>query len=230
MTSADATPLPSRADALALVHEYTASDSLRKHMLAVEAAMRAYATRFGEDPERWGLTGLVHDFDYERFPNDAHSGTEEHPAEGVRILRARGWPEDILQAILGHATYCNVPRTTRMAQALFAVDELTGLVTATALVKPSKNLADVTASSVRKKMKDKGFARGVSRDDVLTGAQELGIELEPHIDFVINAMRTVAPALGLDGSAGNAGSGSNASDASSAGVAASPPPEAGEGR
>jgi len=230
VTSADATPLPSRADALALVHEYTASDSLRKHMLAVEAAMRAYATRFGEDPERWGLTGLVHDFDYERFPNDAHSGTEEHPAEGVRILRARGWPEDILQAILGHATYCNVPRTTRMAQALFAVDELTGLVTATALVKPSKNLADVTASSVRKKMKDKGFARGVSRDDVLTGAQELGIELEPHIDFVINAMRTVAPALGLDGSAGNAGSGSNASDASSAGVAASPPPEAGEGR
>jgi len=199
---ADARSLPSRDEALALVHEYTASDSLRKHMLAVEAAMRAYAAIFGEDAERWGLTGLVHDFDYERFPNAAHSATEEHPAEGVRILRARGWPEDILQAILGHATYCNVPRTSRMAQTLFAVDELTGLVTATALVKPSRNLADVTAASVRKKMKDKGFARGVSREDVLTGAQELGVELEPHIDVVITAMRAVAPALGLDGSAG----------------------------
>lgn len=221
MASDDATPLPSRADALALVQEYTASDSLRKHMLAVEAAMRAYAAHFGEDPERWGLTGLVHDFDYERFPNDAHSAAEEHPAEGVRILRARGWPEDILQAILGHATYCNVPRSTRMAQALFAVDELTGLVTATALVKPSRNLADVTASSVRKKMKDKGFARGVSREDVALGVQELGVELEPHIDFVINAMRTVAPALGLDGSAA----------AGTAPAAPAPPgPEAGEGR
>jgi putative nucleotidyltransferase with HDIG domain len=196
------TPLPSREEALALMHEYTASDSLRKHMLAVEAAMRAYAGTFGEDVDRWGLAGLMHDFDYERYPNASHSATEEHPAQGVRILRERGWPEDILQAILGHAHYCNVPRTTRMAQALFAVDELTGLVTATALVKPSRNLADVTASSVRKKMKDKGFARGVSREDVLLGAQELGVELEAHIAFVIEAMRGSAAALGLDGSAG----------------------------
>src|SRR5437763_14271516 len=132
--------LPSRAQTLALVHEYTASDSLRKHMLAVEAAMRAYAVKFGEDPERWGLTGLVHDFDYERFPNAAQSPTEEHPSEGVRILRARGWPEDILEALLGHATYCDTPRTTPMAKTLFAVDELTGLVTATALVKPSRSV------------------------------------------------------------------------------------------
>src|SRR6476646_8366039 len=126
--SSDA-PLPSREDALALVHEYTASESLRAHMLAVEAAMRAYAVKFGEDPERWGLTGLLHDFDYERFPNDAHSATEEHPAQGVRILRERGYPEDMLQAILGHATYCGVSRETTMARALFAVDELTGLIT-----------------------------------------------------------------------------------------------------
>ena len=199
--------LPSRDEALAIVHEYTASDSLRKHMLAVEAAMRAYAVFFGEDPDRWGLAGLVHDFDYERYPNASHSATEEHPSQGVRILRERGWPEDILQAILGHAQYCGVPRTTRMAQALFAVDELTGLVTATTLVKPSRNLAEVTASSVRKKMKDKGFARGVSREDVLLGAQELGVELEPHIDFVIQAMRGSAAALGLDGSAAAANGG-----------------------
>ena len=191
--------LPSRDETLALVHEYTASDSLRKHMLSVEAAMRAYALRFGEDPERWGLTGLVHDFDYERFPNEAHSPTEEHPAEGVRILRARGWPEDILEAIMGHAAYCNVPRTTRMAQALFAVDELTGLITATALVKPSKSVHDVEASSVKKKMKDKAFAKGVSREDVQIGAQELGVEMEPHIQFVIQAMRGVADAIGLAG-------------------------------
>jgi predicted hydrolase (HD superfamily) len=142
---------------------------------------------------------LIHDFDYERFPNDAHSPTDEHPAEGVRILRDRGWPEDILQAILGHATYCGVSRETRMAQALFAVDELTGLVTATALVRPSKSLHEVDARSVRKKMKDKGFARGVNRDDVLLGAQELGADLDAHIQFVIDAMRARAGELGLDG-------------------------------
>ncbi|MEO7085348.1 MAG: HD domain-containing protein [Gemmatimonadaceae bacterium] len=198
MTS-DPTPLPARADALALMHEYTASESLRKHMLGVEAAMRAYAVHFGEDPERWGLAGLIHDFDYERFPNDAHSGTEEHPSEGVRMLRARGWPEDILDAILGHAAYCKVPRVTRMAQALFAVDELSGLITATALVKPSKSVFDVNAKSVRKKMKDKAFARGVNRDDVMTGVSELGVELEPHIQFVIEAMRRSADAIGLAG-------------------------------
>ncbi|HEX6534632.1 MAG TPA: HD domain-containing protein [Gemmatimonadaceae bacterium] len=192
-------PLPSRADALALVQEYTSSDSLRKHMLAVEAAMRAYAEHFGEDPERWGLAGLLHDFDYERWPNAAHSPTEEHPAAGVRILRERGFPDDILQAILGHASYCGVPRETRLAKTLFAVDELTGLITATALVKPTKSVHDVDARSVRKKMKDKAFARGVSREDVLLGAEELGVDLDQHIQFVIDAMRRSADALGLEG-------------------------------
>jgi putative nucleotidyltransferase with HDIG domain len=191
--------LPSRAEAVALMHEYTASESLRKHMLSVEAAMRAYAEKFGEDPERWGLAGLIHDFDYERYPNATHSPTEEHPAQGVRILRERGWPDDVLQAILGHATYSGIPRETTMAKALFAVDELTGLVTATALVRPSKSLHEVDARSVRKKMKDKAFARGVSRDDVLLGAQELGVDLDAHIQFVIDAMRARAAELGLDG-------------------------------
>ena len=191
--------LPTRADALALMHDFTASESLRKHMLSVEAAMRAYARRFGEDPERWGLAGLIHDFDYERFPNGAHSATEEHPAQGVRMLREHGWPEDILQAILGHATYCNVPRESKMARALFAVDELTGLITATALVKPSRSVHDVDARSVKKKMKDKAFAKGVNRDDVILGAQELGVELDDHIQFVIEAMRGVAESIGLAG-------------------------------
>jgi putative nucleotidyltransferase with HDIG domain len=198
-------PLPTRADTLALVHEYTRSDSLRKHMLAVEAAMRAYAERFGEDVERWGLVGLVHDFDYERFPNDAHSATEEHPSEGVRILRARGWPEDMLEAILGHAQYTGVPRTTPMARTLFAVDELTGLVTATALVRPSKSVHEVDARAVRKKMKDKAFARGVSREDVARGAEELGVDLDEHIAFVIGAMQRAADSLGLGGSGAPAG-------------------------
>ena len=191
--------MPSREDALALQHEYTASDSLRKHMLAVESAMRAYAAKFGEDPERWGLAGLIHDFDYERYPNAEHSATEGHPAEGVRVLRERGWPDDILQAILGHATYSGVARETRMAKTLFAVDELTGLVTATALVRPSRSVHEVDARSVRKKMKDKGFARGVSREDVVLGAQELGADLDEHIQFVVDAMRGAADALGLSG-------------------------------
>lgn len=196
--------LPSRAEALALQHEYTQSDSLRKHMLAVEAAMRAYARKFGEDPERWGLAGLIHDFDYERYPNAEHSATAGHPAEGVRVLRERGWPEDVLQAILGHATYSGVPRETRMAKALFAVDELTGLVTATALVRPSRSVHEVDARAVRKKMKDKAFARGVSREDVVLGAQELGVDLDEHIQFVVDAMRDVADALGLGGRPANA--------------------------
>ncbi len=196
--------LPAREDALALVHEYTASDSLRKHMLAVETAMRAYAEHFGEDVERWGLTGLVHDFDYERFPNEAHSPTDEHPAQGVRILRDLGYPEDVLQAILGHATYCGVTRETRMAKTLFAVDELTGLITATALVRPSRSVQEVEARSVRKKMKDKAFARGVSREDVVQGAQELGVDLDEHIGFVIAAMQRNASALGLAGVTANA--------------------------
>jgi putative nucleotidyltransferase with HDIG domain len=191
--------LPARADALALVQEFTASDSLRKHMLAVEAAMRAYARKHGENEERWALAGLLHDFDYERWPNAAHAPDAEHPAEGVRLLRARGYPEDVLQAILGHASYTGVARTTAMAKALFAVDELTGLITATALVKPTKSVHDVEATSVRKKMKDKAFARGVSREDVIRGAEELGLPLDEHIAFVIAAMRGAAPALGLAG-------------------------------
>lgn len=181
------------------MHEYTASDSLRKHMLSVEAAMRAYAEHFGEDPERWGLAGLIHDFDYERFPNASRSATEEHPSQGVKLLRERGWPEDILQAILGHAAYTNVARETRMARTLFAVDELTGLITATALVKPTKSVHDVDARSVRKKMKDKAFAKGVSREDVLLGVQEMGVDLDQHIQFVIDAMRREADAIGLAG-------------------------------
>lgn len=192
-------PLPPRADTLALMKEYTASDSLRKHMLSVEAAMRAYAGKFGEDADRWGTTGLIHDFDYERYPNAAHSPTEEHPAEGVRILRGRGYPEDILQAILGHATYSGVPRETLMAKALFAVDELTGLITATALVRPSRSVHEVEARSVRKKMKDKAFARGVNREDVINGASELGVDLDAHIAFVISAMQSVADEIGLGG-------------------------------
>src|SRR6478609_9931152 len=191
--------VPPRDETVALMHEYTQSDSLRKHMLAVEGAMRAYARKFGEDEERWGVTGLIHDFDYERFPNNAHSATEEHPAEGVRILRGRGYPEDVLEAILGHAQYSGVPRVTPMAKTLFAVDELTGLITATALVKPTKSVHDVDAKSVRKKMKDKAFARGVNRDDVINGAQDLGVDLDEHIQFVIDAMRENAAALGLQG-------------------------------
>ena len=193
--------LPSRDDAIALLNSFTASESLRKHMLSVEAAMRAYAERYGEDVERWGLAGLLHDFDYERFPNADRAPDREHPSEGVRILREKGYPEDVLQAILGHATYTGVPRETRMAKALFAVDELTGLITATALVKPSRSVHDVDASSVRKKMKDKAFARGVSREDVIGGAAELGVDLDEHIAFVIGAMQRSAPALGLAGAA-----------------------------
>jgi predicted hydrolase (HD superfamily) len=181
--------------------EYTRSDSLRKHMYAVEAAMRAYAARQGGYVVRWGLTGLLHDFDYERWPNTGHLPDVEHPSEGVRILRELGYPEDILEAILGHATYCDVPRVSPMAKTLFAVDELTGLITATALVRPSRSLLEVDARSVRKKMKDKAFARGVSREDVVNGAQELGVELDEHIQFVIEAMRERADALGLAGTA-----------------------------
>ena len=191
--------LPSRDQTLALMQEYTASDSLRKHMLAVEGAMRAYARKFGEDEERWGTAGLIHDFDYERYPNNAHSPTEEHPSEGVRVLRTRGYPEDILTAILGHAHYTDTPRESLMAKTLFAVDELTGLITATALVRPTKSVHEVDARSVRKKMKDKAFARGVNRDDVINGAQELGIDLDEHISFVIAAMQARSSELGLAG-------------------------------
>ncbi len=189
--------LPTREAALALMQEYTPSDSLRKHMLSVEAAMRAYAEYYGEDVERWGLAGLMHDFDYERFPNATRSPTEEHPSEGVRILRGLGYPEDVLDAIMGHAAYTGTARVSLMARALFAVDELTGLITATALVKPSRAVRDVETKSVRKKMKDRAFARGVNREDVTQGAQELGVDLDDHITFVITAMQHSAESLGL---------------------------------
>jgi predicted hydrolase (HD superfamily) len=186
-----------RPDALALVHEYTASDALRKHMYAVEIAMRAMAQRAGEDADAWGLVGLVHDFDYERFPNAAHAPHDEHPAEGVRILAARGLPEPSQRAILGHARYTGVPRETPMAKALFAVDELCGFLVACALVRPSRSLQDLEVSSVRKKLKDKAFARGVSREDVIQGAAELGVPLDEHIAFVLAALRPHERVLGL---------------------------------
>lgn len=192
-----------RSSALALMNEWTASPSLRNHMLSVEAAMVAYARHFGEDEEAWAVAGLLHDFDYERYPNDAHAADAEHPSEGVRHLRSLGVSEDICQAILGHAHYTGVARETRMAKALFAVDELCGLITAAALVRPSKSVLDLEASSVKKRMKDKAFARGVNREDVIQGAQELGVELEAHIAFVIEAMRARADEIGLRGNVGS---------------------------
>jgi len=186
-----------RAEALALMEEHTKSPSLRQHMLAVEAAMRAYAEQYGEDPEAWGLVGLLHDFDYEKFPNHEHSPTEGHPAWGVRLLRDRGVPEPLCRAILGHGNYTGVPRDTKMAQTLFAVDELCGFLVACALVRPSKSFADLEVSSVKKKLKDKAFARGVNRDDVNQGAAEIGVPLEEHVGFVIQALRPAERALGL---------------------------------
>ncbi|HEX9728406.1 MAG TPA: HD domain-containing protein [Gemmatimonadales bacterium] len=188
-----------REEALALMHEYTPSDALRKHMYAVELAMRAYAVRFGENPGPWGLAGLLHDFDYERYPNDAHSATEEHPAFGVRLLRERGVDEAVCEAILGHASYTGVPRVSLLAKALFAVDELCGFLVACALVRPSKSLMDLEYKSFRKKYKDKAFARGVSREDIQTGADELGIPLDEHVAFVIEALRPGEATLGLGG-------------------------------
>jgi putative nucleotidyltransferase with HDIG domain len=193
--------MPDRDEAWKLLCEYTQSESLRKHALAVEACMRAYARKLGADEELWGLAGLVHDFDYERWPNDEHHSEKEHPYEGSKILRQKGYSEDLIHAILGHANYCGVPRTSTFDHALFACDELSGFLTACALVKPSKSIHDVEAASVKKKLKDKAFARGVSRDDVYQGAQELGVPLEEHIAFCIAAMRAVAPELGLSGTA-----------------------------
>ena len=194
-----------RQEALSLMQEHTQSPSLRQHMLAVEAAMRAYAGKFGEDPESWGLVGLLHDFDYEKFPNQEHSPTDGHPAWGVNLLRSKGVAEPLLRAILGHATYSGVPRDSQMAKALFAVDELCGFLVACALVRPSKSLADLEVSSVKKKLKDKAFARGVNRDEVRQGAEELGVPLEEHITFCIQALRPVEPSLGLGGVGGGGG-------------------------
>jgi len=186
-----------RDQALALVHEYTASDALRKHMYAVEIAMRAMAARVGEDPDAWGTVGLLHDFDYERFPNAEHAAGAEHPSEGVRVLAGLGAPEEWQRAILGHAGYTGVARDTPMARALFAVDELCGFLVACALVRPSRSLADLEPRSVLKKLKDKAFARGVSREDVRLGAEELGWPLDELILFLLEALRPHESVLGL---------------------------------
>jgi putative nucleotidyltransferase with HDIG domain len=183
-----------RTAAWNLLTEFTQSESLRKHALAVEACMRACARRLGADEELWGVVGLVHDFDYEKYPT-----AQEHPFKGNEILRERGYSDEIRRAILSHADYSGVPRETPMEKALFACDELAGFITAVALVKPGKSLAEVDAKSVRKKMKDKAFARSVSRDDIVNGAKELGVDLDEHIAFCIEAMKGIAAHLGLGG-------------------------------
>jgi len=190
------TSSPTRDEALALMHEYTQNASLRKHMYAVEAAMRAYARRYGEDEERWGVTGLIHDFDYERFPNEARSPTEEHPSSGIAILRDRGWPDDILHAVTAHAEHTGVQPETRMACTLRAVDELTGFIIACALVRPT-GISDLGSKSVKKKMKDRSFAAAVNRDEIREYTEAIGVDLTEHIDFVIDAMRGIAETLGL---------------------------------
>ena len=177
-----------------LLTEFTHSESLRKHALAVEACMRAYARKFSSDEELWGVVGLLHDFDYEKYPSP-----EEHPYKGNEILKQRGYSEEIRRAIMSHADYAGVTRETLMEKALFACDELAGFITAVALVKPRKSLAEVDSKSVRKKMKDKAFARSVSREDIVNGAKELGVELEEHIAFSIEAMKRIAEQLGLSG-------------------------------
>lgn len=189
--------LPSRDEAWKLLCEYTQNENLRKHALAVEACVRAYARKQGADEELWGRAALLHDFDYERWPNAEHHADKEHPAEGSRLLRERGYPEEMIHAILAHADYTGVKRESALDRALFACDELAGFLTACALVKPSKKIAEVEAASVKKKLKDKAFARGVNRDDVRVGAEELGVPLEEHIAFCVEAMRGVADQLGL---------------------------------
>ena len=181
-----------RQEALDLLHEFTQTDSLRKHAYAVEAAMRAYARKLGEDEELWGVVGSLHDFDYERYPT-----LGDHPFKGAAILRERGVPEVIVEACVSHYSLSGVPRDTPLKQAIFAVDELAGFIIAVALVRPSKQLADVEVKSVRKKMKEKGFAAAVSREDLEQGAQEMGVSLDEHIATVLQGMRQVAGALGL---------------------------------
>jgi putative nucleotidyltransferase with HDIG domain len=191
--------MPTRDDAWKLLCQYTQSENLRKHMLAVEACVRAYARKHGADENLWGIVGLLHDFDYERWPNNDHAPDREHPAEGAKILREQGYGEEIIRAILSHAEYSGVPRQTALEHTLFACDELAGFLTACAYVRPSKSILDLEVSSVKKRMKDKAFARGVSREDVIKGAQELGVPLDEHIAFCIAAMREQADALGLRG-------------------------------
>ena len=184
--------LPTREQALALVHEWIENVNLRKHCYAVEAAMRAYARKMGGDEERWGLAGLIHDFDWERHPD-----LDRHPMKGVEALRSLGWPEDICRAVLGHAVHSGVPRDTDMARALYACDELSGFLVACALVMPERKLDQVEVASVRKKMKRADFARNVSREDIVQGAAELGVDLDQHIAFTLEAMRGIRGDLGL---------------------------------
>ena len=187
--------LPSRDTAWALLTEYTKSESLRKHALAVEIAVCGYARKFGEDENLWGLVGLLHDFDYERWPS-----LEDHPYRGAEILRERGYSEVLIRAIMSHSDETGVVRQSRLEHTLFACDELAGFITAAALVRPSKSVLDLEAKSVKKRMKDKAFARGVSRDDLRKGAEELGLSLDEHITNVITSMRSSAETLGLKGS------------------------------
>lgn len=188
--------MKSRQDALDILYQYTKTDSLRKHALAVEQAMKACARKYApsEDPERWGMAGLLHDFDYEQYPN-----ADQHPYVGSKILEEAGFDEELRHAIMGHAPYTGVPRDTLMAKALFACDELCGFLTACALVQPSKALADVKPPSVKKKLKDKAFARTVSRADIYQGVEEMGVDLEEHIAFVKGALLEIADQLGLAG-------------------------------
>jgi len=186
---------PSREEALELFHEYTKTDSLRRHALGVEQAMRKMAEKYNGDPDEWGLAGLIHDFDYEMYPS-----MEDHPARGNAILKEKGYPESITEAIMGHATYSGVPRNTDMAKALFAVDELTGFIFAVTYVRPSKSILEVKPKSVKKKLKQKSFAASVSRDDIYLGIEELDVDLTEHIQFVIDALKEKADELGLKGS------------------------------
>jgi len=186
--------MPTREQAWELLCEHTKGDGLRKHALAVEGCMRAYARKFGEDEDLWGQVALLHDFDYELYPD-----APNHPLEGSKILRSRGYPEEFIQAILSHADYMNVPRITPLQKTLFACDELAGFITAVTLVRPNKSLSEVEVSSVKKKLKDKSFARTVNRDDITRGAAELGVELDAHVAFCIEAMRGIAAQLGLEG-------------------------------
>ena len=187
-----------REEAWCLLTEFTLSESLRKHALAVEACVRAYARKFGENEELWGVVGLIHDFDYEKYPS-----AEDHPFKGSEILKERGASEEIRRAILSHANYSGVPRESKLEKTLFACDELAGFITASALVKPNKSLAECDAKSIRKKMKDKAFARSVSREDIVNGSADMGIDLEEHIAFCIEAMKGIAPELGLAGTQPN---------------------------
>jgi putative nucleotidyltransferase with HDIG domain len=185
-----------RETAWGLLTEFTQSESLRKHALSVEACMRAYARKLGGDEALWGVAGLLHDFDYEKYPS-----LDDHPYKGNEILKERGYPEEIRRAIMSHAEYTGVTRDSPMEKALFACDELAGFITAVALIKPGKSLVEVDAKSVRKRMKDKAFARKVNRDDIVNGAAALGVDLDEHITFCIEALKSIADQLGLDGSA-----------------------------